>query len=256
MILGDADPRLVLVARQLETTPKAIREYPTADSFRVRPESTYENLNFPLEVSRLDSDWLEIIDATSHHRLRFRAAVGRHGFLLGLEGVTLDDGPWPRDWSLVPGDDPPGDELMTLPSLEESERFQVGARQQLSSWLEVDVPKQMTFYPPAPTAMIAAREIELGAPLPTSFRTFLGIADGFDARPFRLHGYRDVSQIDDPNLPLVLLASDSDDKDEFLVAASLAGDERIYRIDIHVAEPKPVEIAPDFRAYLRRRIVE
>jgi hypothetical protein len=46
---------------------------------------------------------------------------------------------------------------------EESERFQVGARQQLSSWLEVDVPKQISFYPPAPTAMIAAREIELGA---------------------------------------------------------------------------------------------
>ena len=99
-ILSGTDARFGQLIGQLERAPGIKRKNPTPDTFRVAPTSTFDDLSFPLEVGRLSSVWVTVRDALSERDLQFRVAVGRHGFLLGLEGRTNDGRPWPSEWRI------------------------------------------------------------------------------------------------------------------------------------------------------------
>ena len=230
-----------------------IREYPARDQFRVGPTSTFDDLSFPLELERLESEWLRVTDQESGRDLQFRVVVGRHGFLRGLEGRTTDGGEWPRTWSVNAVTIPtPPRVLIDLPSADAARAFQSETRGSLAKWIGVPLSGEFEFHPPASPAQIAARERTIGGQFPTGFRDFLSITDGLDSKAITIHGHEDVYELDNPFHSLVLIAWDSDDVDDFVVAVSLeSGNEAVYRIDVHDDDARPVSLAEDFASFLR-----
>jgi hypothetical protein len=252
-VLRGDDPRLGLLVQQLETAPAVTRQHPTLDALRVAPTSTYEDLNFFLEVARLSSDWVALRDLGSGRTLEFRAVVVRSGFLEALDGRTADGGPWPDEWELRPPDaTSPRVPALVLPSLEETERAQRQALAGLTNWLGISLRKGLTVFPGATPAAIALREQDLGAHFSDGYRAFLAIADGLDSREFRLLGHLDVYRTEGSS---VVVAWDADEVASFLAVQQAVGtDERVYRIDVDRPAQAPVERAPDFRTYLRQRL--
>lgn len=253
-VLVGSDPRLGLLAAQFERAPGIRREYPATGHFRVGPTSTFDDLTFPLEVERLDSEWLQVLDQRSNRELWFRVVIGRHGFLCGLEGRTADGEEWPRDWSVEQDLELPERPLVHLPSASEARAFQSEARDRLATLIGSSVPSSVELHPPAGEAAIALREQSIGGRFPAGVRV-LEISDGLDARTIRVHGHADIYGIDNQFLPLALIAWDSDDEDEFIVAISLNGtDEAVYRVNVHDDEAEPSRLAEDFSSFLRERI--
>lgn len=252
-VLRGDDPRFKLLAQQLETAPAVHREHPTPDSIRVGPTSTFEDLNFVLEVGRLASEWVPVRDVKADRTLEFRVLVARSGFLEALEGRTADGGPWPDEWDLPPvdrasSDTPP----LVLPSLSETEQAQRAALAGLVDWLGIPLRNGLTVYPPVTRAAIGLREQDLGVRFSDGYRTFLSIADGIESREFRVLGHVDVYRVEDAG---VVVAWDADDAADFLVVQRADGlDERVYRMDAHRAMDAPAEHAISVAAYLRRRL--
>jgi hypothetical protein len=255
-ILSGQDPRLKMIGDQLERAPELIREYPGVGQFRVGPTSTFDDLSFPLETERLESGWLEVTDVASGRELQFRVAVGRHGFLRGLEGRTTDGGVWPRGWTVDPSAlYPTPGPLLTLPPPSEASAFQARARERLAEWLDTKSSDGLQLLPPASSPAIAAREQTLGGSFPNGYRTFLGITDGLETGTLRILGHKDAYDIDSQFLPAIVVAWDADDTDDFVVAVSRDGrDETVYRIDVHDPDARPVPLAPDFASFLRDRV--
>ncbi len=258
-ILSGPDPRFQKLIAQLQRAPEIERVNPSPGSFRVAPTSTFDDISFPLEVQRIDSDWLALRDALSGRDLEFRVSVGRHGFLRGLEGRTRDGKQWPRSWEVDRSSlKPPHRELLRLPSLDEQRELQDTARRRLSEWLETELPREILLFRPAGEAEIAMGERRFGGRLPEAYRRFLLITDGLDLRDgFGIAGINDAYEIDNAHLPLVHVAWDADDTDEFLVALPHDGrDQAVYRIDVHDPEARPRKIAAEFRGYLASRVRE
>jgi hypothetical protein len=252
-VLHGTDPRLNLLAQQLEQAVQVVREYPRPDEFRVRPAWTYDNLTFPLEVDRIVSKELVLSDKGSGRQLGFRAVVGRSGFLYGLEGRTLDGEPWPREWDvLATAIDEQVDPLIILPSLEEQSAFTAMAREQLKSWVGCEPPARFALFPPATVAAIASVQERIGSVFSEGFTKFLSVTDGIEGPDLRLFGHRDVYELDEVLQAPIAVGWDSDDVDDFVVAISrFHGDDKVYRIDIHDRGAIPQVIAPGFREYLR-----
>jgi hypothetical protein len=255
-ILSGADARFGELIGQLERAPGIKRENPTPDTFRVAPTSTFDDLSFPLKVGRLTSAWVTVRDAVSERVLQFRVAVGRHGFLLGLEGRSDDGRPWPSEWRVDSISLPETAETLALPTIEEQRRVQDLGRDALTRWLGTALPPATLVYPPVGEQQIRTNELELHRPLPPSLREFLRITNGLDIGWFRVHAMTELYEIANLDRPLLTVAWDSDEGDDFVVALSPGrGDSPVYRLDVHQPDPpKPVRIAEDFRNYLRERL--
>lgn len=251
-ILHGDDPRLRLIQQQLVRAPAIQRDHPAPDRYRVHPLSTFDDLSFQLEVGRLESRPLRVTDEATKRDLEFKVIVGRHGFLRGLEGRTLDDQPWPDEWSVelpVPRPDKP---LMTLPPIDEVAAEQEAARRRLSQWLGVPIRDEVELIPPATEAAIEARQLEIGGRFSSGYRTLLDITDGLSVHGLYVHGHRDARPISNPVMPALLVAWDADDRDEFVVVTSLdPADDGVYRVDVHDETATPHVIADTFAEYLR-----
>ncbi len=252
-VLQGGDPRFEALIEQLRTTPRVNRERPTSDTFRVSPTSTFEDLNFVLEVTRLQSAWVPVEEVHSGRRLEFRVAVARSGFLEVLEGRTTDGKPWPDVWDVMPPDaQPPEVPPLVLPSLAEIEAAQAHARLELEAWLAIALPPDVTLYPPVTEAAVRLREEDLGVRLTVGHFELLAITDGLEWRQLRVLGHGDLRLLEGPALRGIVVAWDSDDTDDFVIAQ--AGDgtaETVHRVDVHERRVEPREIAPDVRSYLR-----
>lgn len=255
-LLTSSDPRHGQLVAQLERAPDIERVNPTPDTFRIAPTSTFDDLSFELAVDRIASDWLPVIDLLSGRELQFRVVVGRHGFLRGLEGRTMDGDPWPSAWEPAEASLAASSmALLELPSIAEQQRLQDHGRRKLEAWLDGPVPKNAVVTPPA-FEPDSGPTVPVGGVLPRAFREFLSISNGLDAGPARIHGTADLYEINNTSLPLVAVAWDSDDTDDFIVGVSVDGrDEGVYRINVHGPEPHPIKIASDFREYLRERLL-
>jgi hypothetical protein len=252
-LLDGGDPRHELLARQLEYAPVK-RSTPDETSIEFSPEYTTDDLTFPFEMVRLESGWTPVRDLLSGRELQFRVVVVRSGFM-SIQGRTADGGTWPERWKpdlSVPMDP----ELrLRLPSREAIERQQREARLALEKWLGGQIARDIETFFPATEAQLAGRELELRGAFPRSLRGLFAISDGLESNEFRLYGHADVYRVDSPHLPALLLAWDSDNRDDFIVAVSLAGgDESVYRLDVHVDVPEAEVIAPDVRTYLGQRL--
>ncbi len=252
LILHGDDPRLRLIYEQMGRAPEIEREY-TDSGFRVSPTSTFDDLTFPLEIDRLESAWLAAADVSSGRDLEFRVVLGRHGFLRGLEGRTVDGGQWPREWRLGRVDpDAQAEGLLELPPAAEASAFQVRARDQLSAWLGIPVSSRIELVPPASSGALAQRETEIGGRFPSDVLRFLTITDGMSARGIHIHGHRDMRPIENRQIPALLVAWDADDRDEFLVVVSLdATDNTVYRIDVHETDLRPRPLVDQFSEYVK-----
>jgi hypothetical protein len=105
---------------------------------------------------------------------------------------------------------------------------------------------------PAGNAALAAREREIGGTFSDGYRALLRITDGLASRETAIHGHRDAYEVDNPHLPALLVAWDSDDHDDSMVVTSLTcDDDRVYRIDIHGRSEIPRPIATSFAEYAR-----
>lgn len=256
IILSGGDPRLRLVHAQLAEAPEIIRENPAQDHFRATPASTKEDRLFPLEVQRLESDWVRLVEQASGRELEFRAVIGPHGFLMGLEGRTLDGAPWPRDWSVrIEDADVPSQPLITLPSAERIERFEREARQRLGEWLGTPVLESVRVSPPGTEAALASRERSLGGRFPPGYRKFLSITDGVRVAGLDIFGHSDARTINTPHLAALMVAWDADNQAEYPVAVALDGeDEAVYRVDPDNPEAVPTRIAESFADYVRHYV--
>lgn len=252
-VLQGGDPRFELLIEQLRTTPAVTRERPTADTFRVSPTSTFEDLNFVFEVTHLQSAWVPVEDVHSGRRLEFRVAVARSGFLEVLEGRTADGSPWPDVWDAAPpGASPPAVPALVLPSLAEMEVAQARARADLEAWLAIALPPKLTLYPPVTEAAVRLCEEDLGVWLTVQHVELLAITDGLEWRQLRLLGHADLRLLDDPAHRGIVVAWDSDDTDEFIVTQAGDGtDQAVLRVDVHDRKRRRREMAPDLRSYLR-----
>ena len=190
-ILRGSDPRYLLLIDQLRRAPSVEREYPDTDAFRVRPTSSWEDLDFELEVSRIASGWLPVIDRRSGRPLRFRMVVGRHGFILGLEGLTEDGAPWPKDWSVdsegLSGG--PAD-LLDLPSLEQQRLDDAERRSRLRDWLGSDLQLRSGCTRPRRRPQRRQRGAARRAPA-GRVRDFMAFS-GADFKDLHLHGHEDI----------------------------------------------------------------
>jgi hypothetical protein len=253
LLAGD-DPRFTLLAEQLDYAPVR-RSNPNPTGFAVSPEYTRHDLRFPFELVRLDSPWVQFRDQLTGMALEFRVSVVRGGFLNALEGRTTDGQPWPARW--LPDLSRPIDERerLQLPSAEAIEAERRVARQGLERWLGRAIPRDLDTFPPASQAQIAARETSMGWHFPEGLKRLYLITDGLESNDFRFLGHADAYTVDSPYLPALLLAWDSDDRDDFVVVVSLDGsDEAVYRLDVHVNVPEPEVIGRDVREYLASRI--
>jgi hypothetical protein len=252
-VLSGSDPRYSKIIGQLQRAPEIHREYPTPDTFSVGPTSTFDDLSFHLEVGHLASEWLRVTDERSERELEFRVVLGRHGFLMGLEGRTVDGGPWPSDWELkVESAKRVRPDLLKLPSIAEQDRMEAKARDQVRAWLDHDLPLWAQVYPPARESSIAERERHLDARFADGFRTFLGITDGLDLRDIHLYGTADVYVTEGLDIRGLVIGWAGDDEDDYVVVLSRDGgvDEAVYRMNIHEQDGAPVLIAPTFASYL------
>jgi hypothetical protein len=256
MILAGDDRRLAILLEQFTRGP-ITRTRPADHMLVVSLDYTSSALMFPFEVTRLESPWCELSDPVSGKELKFRVVVVRGGFLKALEGRTRDETPWPAGWTVGPGQSCDPANRLTLPSLQEFEEQQKRAHDDLGRWLAASLPPGLDTFPPPTDAQIASRELALGGALPASLREFYRITDGLESSDLRLFGHADIYTIDNVNIAAVLLTWDADDRDNFVVVASLGGsDDQIYRIDIHDKAPEPFAIASDFRSYLAARIAD
>ena len=252
LILGDEDPRLRKVRDQLIRAPTIKREKPTSSSFRVGPTSTFDDLSFPLEVDRLESEWMRVRDTQSGRDLEFRVVIGRHGFLQGLEGRATDGGPWPSSWSVDPTGHGTSEPLIRLPSAEATAEFERHARERLAKWLGITLPTRLELTPPVSEPAIAARQLELGGRFPGEYLVFLSIVDGVSASGVQVLGCRDAYPIDSPHLAPLVVAWDADDQEDYVVVLSMAGsDEAVYRIDVSDPEAEPHALAARLSDFLR-----
>jgi hypothetical protein len=255
-LLCGPDPRLRKIGDQLERAPEIEREFPGKGHFRVGPTSTFDDLSFVLEVDRLESDWLGVRDSASGRDLEFRVVVGRHGFLRGLEGRTVDGGDWPKVWSVDRSAlNPRSTALLALPSAAAAEAAQARALAGLSAWIGIEVAGEIVTYPPATTAHVAARERELGGAFPKGYRRFLGFTDGLDAPAIRIHGLRDVYTYDNPDIAAVVVAWADDDLGNYVLIVGLDGrDESIYQANVDAESSDLEVVATDFADLLRHRL--
>lgn len=255
-VLKGGDPRFELLVEQLRTTPEVSRDAPAADRVRISPTSTFENLNFVLEVTRVQSEWVPVRDTASGRSLEFRASIVRSGFLEALEGRTADGSPWPQSWELAPPDEPGrGEPALVLPSLEKIQAAQGRARVELEGWLGVTLRDCRILYPPVPAPVIHTREADLGVRFTEGFRRLLSITDGVDCHEVRVLGHRDAYRVDDPEFDGVVIAWDEDETDAFLAVQAIDGrDETVRRIDVHEREGRVSDVAPDLAGYLRSRL--
>lgn len=252
-ILAGGDERHHKLLAQMERAPGIERASAPADTFRVGPSSTFEDLLFPLELERVESEWLAVEDRLSGRHLLFRVVVGRHGFLLRLEGRTVDGGAWPSEWEPDIPDSAPVP-MLTLPSVEDQQLAERRVRQALGEWLAIPLPGEgVVTNPPADAEELAATESRLRGILPTTYRQLLGISNGLRVGEMYIHGTSDMHLVDDPHLDGVLVAWGADESDDFVVVVSRDGREGVYRVDIHDHERKPIEVAADFRDYLVQR---
>ena len=255
-ILAGGDPRLAILLRQFETA-REVERVREGDAFRVGPAYTTTDLMFTFDAQRAESSWLRFTDVNTGRDLDFRVVVVRGGFMKWLEGRTVDGKPWPEEWSVDPAQAPLGGEApphLVLPSEAEVAKAQELARRRLTEWLGLARLGELETFPPASEAAIAAREREVGLYSP-SYREFIGITDGFESHLFRVLGPSDSYPIDSVHLPGLLVAWDSDDHDDYVVATSLGGsDDQVYRIDVHDKAAVPRPIAPGFGPYLARRL--
>jgi hypothetical protein len=110
-------------------------------------------------------------------------------------------------------------------------------------------------YPPVGDPELAARELDLGGRLPDSYRAFVKLTNGLDYRDLHLAGIHDLYPLENTHLPLLHLAWDGDDQDDFVVAIPHDGrDQATYRIDVHDPDARPKPIAGDFRDYLKKTV--
>jgi hypothetical protein len=253
VLYGD-DPRLQLLVEQLRTTPSVLRTNPAPDRIRVSPRSTFEDLNFVLEITRLVSAWVPVADAESGRTLEFQVSVVRGGFLEALDGRTQDGGPWPAHWDVRRPDVAVADTpALPLPSLAELQAAQRRARQGLEAWLGLAVRDGLTLYPPVTAAAIELREQDLGVRINEGYLRFLSITDGIDSRDVRILGHSDLYRSDDERSPGLVIAWDRDETDDFVcVLAPDARDEAVWRMDVHDRRRARIE-APDVASYLRSR---
>jgi len=176
-------------------------------------------------------------------------------FPLGNIGRTADGSIWPEQWSPDLSRPLEARDRLQLPSAEAIEEQRKGARASLERWLERPVPPSVDTFTPATSAQISERERVLGGSFPTALEQFYLITDGLESNEFRFLGHADAYTVESPYLPALLLAWDSDDRDDFVVVVSLDGhDEAVYRLDVHMDVPKPEVIAVDVREYLADRI--
>ena len=252
LVLCGDDPRYRQIRGQLERPGMIEREYPGLGRFRIGPTSTTDALSFPLEVERLESEWLRVHDLSSGRDLEFRVVVGRHGFLRGLEGRTVDGGEWPRSWSVEPlSSATPCRETLALPSAEDAAAFRSSAMSHLEAWLGVSIAGAAELWPPATGAAISAREQQIGGRFAPQYRDLLAITDGATISGVRVLGHRDAYQIENATLPALVVAWDADNDEDFVVVLSLDGqDDTPYRIDVHDTEAIPRAMAADLRQYL------
>ena len=157
LILGDEDPRLRKVRDQLIRAPTIKREKPTSSSFRVGPTSTFDDLSFPLEVDRLESEWMRVRDTQSGRDLEFRVVIGRHGFLQGLEGRATDGGPWPSSWSVDPTGHGTSEPLIRLPSAEATAESTAAVTAEIEAALTAEATQDAT-PESSPVSIIAAED--------------------------------------------------------------------------------------------------
>lgn len=254
-VLRGDDPRLGLLVEQLRTTPEVRREQ-LADHLRVSPTSTFEDLNFVLEVSGLWSDWVTVGELISGRDLEFRAKIVRSGFLETLEGRTADGGQWPDVWDVTPPtDDVAAPPALVLPSLEVIDAAQRRARAELEMWLGGALRKDLTLYPPATAAAVHLREEDLGVRVTAQYRRLLCITDGVETGDIRALGHQDVYGLDHPELDGVVVAWDLDESDDFMAVLARDGqDETVRRLDIHDRHATLRAVAPDLASYLRERL--
>lgn len=91
--------------------------------------------------------------------------------------------------------------------------------------------------------------------MPAKYREFLKITDGLDLAAMRLHGVNDLYELEGSRLPGIVVALDSDDRDDFVVAIRTDGaGEAVFRIDVHDPEAIARTIAEDFAQYLMKRV--
>jgi hypothetical protein len=253
LLAGD-DKRHSQLAEQLGYAP-ARRASSGPGGYSVSPEYTNERLSFALEASRIESPWVVVPDLVSGQDLEFRVSVVRGGFLNALEGRTRNGEPWPERWSPDLSKPLSPDQYLQLPSAAAVEEQRAQARAELERWLGRAVPQALDTFPPASEAQISTREMGLGGHFPKSLREFFLISDGLESTDLRFMGHADAYNVDSPYIPALLVAWDSDDRDDFVVVVSLDGtDEAVYRLDVHEDVPKPEIIGEDVRRYLARRI--
>jgi hypothetical protein len=254
LLLAGDDPRLGNLLAQVERGPIS-RSSPNSSGFRLAVDSASSALMFDFELPRLESPWVPMPTVSGSPELEFRVVVVRPGFLHGLEGRTADGTPWPLEWHLTAGYEVPPEQRLQLPPAEAVRARRDLARSVLSSWLGIPVRASIATFPGVSEAQLSARELELHGHLPQALRSFYGMSDGLESRDLRIFELSYIYPVDNPFLPALLLTWDQDDRDEFVVVVSLAGDdERVYRLDIHEEVPKPQALAEDFRAYLSSRI--
>jgi hypothetical protein len=253
-LLSGDDSRYELLGAQLEYAP-VLRSNPDPTSLVLSPQYTATRLRFPFELARLESPWVRVRDRVTDRILEFRVVVVRGGFLKSLEGRSADGLPWPREW--VPDLSAPLEPAyrLALPAPELIEEMRQAARANLARWLQQSLPETLDTFPGATPAQIAARELHLGGRFPNALKDLFQISDGLESDDFRFLGHADAYPVDSRHLPALLLAWDSDDRDEFVVVVSLDGtDQAVYRLDVHVDEPVPEKLAADVREYLADRL--
>jgi hypothetical protein len=255
-VLQGSDPRFALLLDQLRTTPKIRRERPAPDRLLVGPTSTFENLAFVLEVTRISSAWVPVIEVGSGRVLEFRVSVVRSGFLEALQGRTADGAPWPEPWDVAePAETYTRAPALVLPSVEELLAAQRRARDELAAWLGVALPRSVTLYPPVGEEAIKARAAVLESTFPHGYRHFLSITDGLELGDLRVLGHDDVYVLDDVGHDGLAIAWDVDDRDDLVVVLARDGrDETVRQMEVHDRTGSEAFLAPDVAGWLRLRL--
>lgn len=160
----------------------------------------------------VESPTVEITDSQSGRQLRFSTVILRGGFLLGLRGIAVDGGAWPRTWRAGSEIDRSADVITWLDAL----TYSLGAEsasavlKELVEWSGADlgrIPDQhkacVRLTPASSDTQIAACASRLRTTLPDQYVDFVKITNGFGiqlGRPYEVLGTNDIDYLDESEL--------------------------------------------------------
>jgi hypothetical protein len=156
----------------------------------------------------VQSPIVETSDPESGRRLRFSTTIIRGGFLSGLKGTVIDGRPWPRKWNIGSEIVRPQQVPTWLDALESPVDGLTASEvlRKLVDWSGADSSRLVNQWQnrlrlslPASDYEIAECERRLSITLPSQYREFVRITNGFginNGRPYEVLGTNDVVFID------------------------------------------------------------